>query len=487
MKSVSHDQQQVVRDTAQRLCSNHQAITLVTIGILAIVGAFFWLIATLRIIIALLILFYLLFVGLKFVLHICSRAYRPVSGQASLDAGLPTYTALVCLYHEANMIPSLVASIEALHYPKDRLQIILLLEDDDTGTQAAIQRAGLPSYFDVVVLPDSLPKGKPKALDVGLARATGEFLVIYDAEDQPDPDQLLKAVAAFRASDDQVACVQARLYFNNSTHGMVSALYWMEYIVHYEDVLPGLTKLGLIPPLGGTSNHFRTAALKHIALPANRLPNGIDMIGGWDPWNVTEDAELSAALALFGYQVTMIDSVTIETAPTHLKVAIRQKSRWTKGYFQTALVYTRRPYQTARLMGVRRWFTYILFVFGTPFSLWINPIFWALTVAYFVTRSAFIEALFPTPIFYTGIGLAILGNLLLFYQLLAAAPRHGIIGNVPWTLLIPFWWICLSWSAYIAFHEVLSQKTRSQWRKTPHEPSEPNREPVPRLGPVPTL
>lgn len=467
----------VERQTSQMLFGKGQAVVITAVLVAFVCGVALWTYNTLLILSATIIVFYWLFVDLKLSLGLASRSYViPAVDHISIDdPDLPTYTVFVPLYKEANMLPRLVESINNLRYPKEKLQVILLLEEADEETQAEAIGMELDPWFEILVAPtiyiegtDIVFKGKPKALNLGLAQARGTFCVIFDAEDRPEPDQLLKAVSAFRASEEDVACVQARLFFWNEESTWVTRFYWSEYVVHFEWVLPGLAKLGLIPPLGGTSNHFRTETLRKIAISPDKLPKGGEGIGGWDPYNVTEDAELAGAFALNGYRVKIIDSVTYEEATATLRVADKQRRRWLKGYLQTGLAYTRRPFRTARQMGFVRWFCYVLLMLGTPISLLLNPVMWALTVTYFVTRSPLIESLFPPILFYAALIVTVGGNLLLFYQLMAACLHREGYGTVKYLLLTPVWWIFTSWSAYMVLWELSRPSTRHAWNKTPH-------------------
>jgi cellulose synthase/poly-beta-1,6-N-acetylglucosamine synthase-like glycosyltransferase len=473
----THRSVTVPRHTSQALFGRGQSVALSLLLIGAAGCAVVWMHATSIAIMGVMLTFYTLFVGQKLVLDIVSRTYIPpaVNTVAVTDTDLPTYTLFVPLYHEANMLKTLVKSINSLHYPKNKLQVLLLLEEDDLETQAEAIGMELDEWFEIIITPtvyiegtNKRLKGKPNALNYGLFRATGAFSVIYDAEDRPDPDQLLKAVGAFRTSSDDVACVQARLFFWNEDTSWVTRFYWVEYVIHFEWVLPGLAKMGFIPPLGGTSNHFRTDVLRNIAIHPTKLPKKSEGIGGWDPYNVTEDAELAGAFALNGYRVKIIDSVTYEEATAKLRIADPQRRRWLKGYLQTGLAYTRHPVRTARQMGVIRWFSYILLMLGTPISLLLNPVMWALTITYFVTRSPLIESLFPPVLFYIGIVLTVAGNLLLFYQMVGACLHREGFGTVKYLLLTPLWWAFTSWSAYRVLWELSRKSTRHMWNKTPH-------------------
>jgi cellulose synthase/poly-beta-1,6-N-acetylglucosamine synthase-like glycosyltransferase len=409
-------------------------------------------------------------VGFKLFVGAASIGYKPpvYSMPLATDDDLPIYSIFVPLYHEANMLPSLADAINGLDYPKERLQVLLLLEEDDTDTRSAAHILGLPAHFEIHVVPNALPKGKPKALNYGLAHARGEYCVIYDAEDRPDADQLLKAVGTFRSVPGKVACLQARLYFWNETSSWITRFYWSEYIIHFQWILGGLSRLGLVPPLGGTSNHFRTQVLHEVAIEPEYLPEDVPGIGGWDPWNVTEDAELAGALALGGYRVMMIDSVTGEEATATLRAADHQRRRWLKGYAQTGLMYTRHPFQTARQMGFRKWFCYNLLMLGTPITLLLNPVFWAATIIYFTTRASIIARLFPLPLFYTGLALMVAGNLILFYQIVVACLRREGYSSVKYALLTPVWWLFMSWSCYAMAIELMRPSKRHVWHKTTH-------------------
>lgn len=453
------------------------------------------------------IAFYLLFIGLKIrVLWASSRTRKPLYRIPDVnDPDLPRYTVLVPVYREGKVVAPLVEALSSMHYPANKLEIILLLEPDDDETLTAVDRVSLPRNFRVLLVPDAGPRTKPKACNVGYQYSNGEMLVIFDAEDRPDPDQLLRAVGAFRAissQDPSVGCLQAQLAFWNPRESWISSFYWAEYVVHFQTVLPGLSHLGLIPPLGGTSNHFRMEALDAVAR-ANGVwqfrDSGGDQAtwGPWDPYNVTEDADLAMRLALAGYSVGMLDSRTYEEAPDTARKARNQRGRWLQGYMQTGLVHTRHPLRSMRRVGPLRYLTFIMFILGTPVSLIINPIVWGVTILYIATclggdsaGAMFIDKLFPAPVYYSGMLVAVVGNLVLFFQNLIAPLRrqqetqanaqpsglHSLAnylgvqeyGLTVRLLLTPFWWAFTSVSAYRALRKLLIPSQRSHWDKTPH-------------------
>jgi len=458
------------REAASRVLSRGQVAVLAVLVAALAVGVAVDFHAVLVGLVAASMITWTLFVGFRAALWLASRRHRPAAtGAADItDGSLPGYTLLVPLYREGKMLPGLIDAIGRLLYPADRLQVLLLIEEDDEETLGALERLELPRELDIraIEIPGGGPRTKPNALNFGLFHVSGEHCVVYDAEDRPEPDQLLKAVAAFRSSSPEVVCLQARLAFWNAASSWITRFYWADYVVQFEWTLAGLVAMNLVPPLGGTSNHFRTEALREVALDSASLPFRAEYIGGWDPYNVTEDAELSGALTRRGYRVGLLDSTTWEESAAHLGVADRQRRRWLKGFAQTAFVYMRRPWQTSRQMGVARFFFYILLMLGTPLTLLLSPFFWAATIVYFATRATAIVELFPLPLFYLGVTLMVAGNLVLFYQLVAACLKREGYGGVKYMILAPAWWIFMTWSAYAMVADLVVRP--HHWHKTEH-------------------
>jgi cellulose synthase/poly-beta-1,6-N-acetylglucosamine synthase-like glycosyltransferase len=422
--------------------------------------------------------FYLAFALFKLLITLAGQGHRPVLTIPLPSAKrLPDYGILLPVHKEANMLRRLVARISQLQYPRDRLHVYLLIEHDDHETLAAAAAMGLRFHGDgrpaygplghvvVVVIPPGGPKTKPNAMNFAFPLVVADgcrYVTIYDAEDRPDPDQLLKAVVAFRMVRRDVVCLQAELVFWNDDTNWVSALYWIGYKIHFRHFLPGLARLGLPVPLGGTSNHFKVAALLDVALPGGLA---------WDPHNLTEDADLGARLASAGYRVDLLPSVTLEEAPVSARVVDKQQRRWKGGYIQTVLVHTRRPLRSALRMGVHRWLSFILLTLGTPLTFLLNPIFLAVTVAYFATGSTFIQDLFPTPIYYIATALVIIGNFGVVYELVQtcleeAHQTRGRFGLLKYMFLAQLMWLWMSVSTYIALFELIIGKRG--WHKTPH-------------------
>ena len=302
-----------------------------------------------------------------------------------------------------------------------------------------------------MVVPDSEPKTKPKACNFGLLQAEGEYVVIYDAEDRPEPDQLKKAVVMFERSDDSIVCIQAKLNFFNQGTNLLTRWFSLEYATLYDLILPGLDAKNDPIPLGGTSNHIKLAELVEV--------------GGWDPYNVTEDADLGIRLHKEGYRTIMMDSTTLEEANSELPNWVRQRSRWIKGYIQTWLVYMRHPFRLMSDVGFKGFLSFQLMV-GGAFIFLLNPFFWALTTIFFLTKAGVIQDLFPGWVYFLAAAQLFLGNFVFMYLGMAAGARRGYYGLAPYALMLPIYWGLMSLAAWKGFLQLFTNPF--YWEKTEH-------------------
>lgn len=430
------------------------------LGLLVVSAVLLWLdyVTYLLVLNALAILFYVGHSLYKFYL-VWVALGRPVEIEISADEllaldddSLPRYTLLIPLYRETALLDQLTSALCALDYPSEKLQVIILLEEDDTPTVEHCRELSLPANFELFVVPDGPPKTKPKACNYGLWQATGELLVIYDAEDIPEPDQLKKAVAAFRRADERVICLQAKLNYYNQRQNLLTKWFTMEYSMWFDLILPGLTVSHAPIPLGGTSNHFKTDKLREL--------------GGWDPFNVTEDCDLGIRLHKHGYLTAVIDSTTWEEANSHLAGWIRQRSRWIKGYVQTYIVHSRHPLRLYRELGPGGFMSFQLTVGGTAVCLLLNPIYWAATITWFSARPLLLASLFPMPVWILGSLCLLLGNFVFVYMGVAACLRRGYYDLAKIALLAPVYWVLMSVGAWKAALQLVVRP--HYWEKTRH-------------------
>ncbi len=371
------------------------------------------------------------------------------------DNNWPSYTIFCPLYKEWSVLPQFITAIERLEYPKNKLQVLLLLEEDDRETIEQVKKYTLPSYLQVIIVPHSLPKTKPKALNYGLLFAKGRYCVVYDAEDIPDRLQLKKAVLAFQKSQNNTICIQAKLNFYNPHQNVLTKIFTLEYSLWFDLVLTGIQSLKGPIPLGGTSNHFRTENLKTME--------------GWDAFNVTEDCDLGIRIAKKGYRTAIIDSITLEEANSEFVNWFRQRTRWIKGYIQTYLVHLRDHKRFVQEWGIIHAASFHLIVGGKILCMFVNPLLWGTTIVYFAFRGSvgnFIETFFPSPILYMGAFSLVFGNFLYLYYYMIGCVKRRHYSLVKFAFLVPFYWLAMSAAATISVYETIINP--HYWAKTVH-------------------
>lgn len=372
----------------------------------------------------------------------------PEHGLAENEHALPHYTVLVPLYNETQMVPRLMASLERLRYPRHKLEIILITEEVDPFTTRAVAME-LRRPFRHVIVPKGTPQTKPRALNHALTSCRGDYVTIYDAEDRPHPNQLLAAIAAFRARPDWAA-VQAPLDYYNDRDNWLTRQFAIEYAALFHVWIPFLTRLGLPFPLGGTSNHMRRAPL--------------DAIGGWDAHNVTEDADLSFRLAANGHKIGYIHPPTQEEAVSSLRAWRYQRARWMKGYIQTWDVHMAQPFAPGGVRGFARFFTLQLTLGLTLLSaLFFTPVITLLLIAGCVLWWIGMP-INVGPIYGLTFAISISVGCLIGA---IGAIRSGKPHLVLWAITMPAYWTLLFLPTLMAFKELCGAQ-RFHWHKTRH-------------------
>lgn len=365
------------------------------------------------------------------------------------ESDMPSYTLLIPLYKEKELtLKGLIKAIDVLDYPKSKLDVKLIVEEDDEETKAIIKQLSPPAYMVIVEVPYSLPRTKPKACNYALRYARGDYVAIYDAEDHPDPQQLIKALQAFQEHGSKVFCVQSRLNYFNREENLLTRLFSIEYSSWFNFLLPGLVFFRIPLPLGGTSNHFRRSDLQ--------------VLGAWDPYNVTEDADLGIRIAARGRESRLLNSTTLEEAPVRLRNWFAQRTRWIKGYMQTVLVHMRQPLNLYQSISARGFFGFLFFVAAPVLSMLTLP--WAVLMSLIVFTS---DTIVMPHWFWQ----------LAFYNLLVGVLLHVVISwlvlkeegwlHMGWIILIfPFYWLLHTVASYRALYELF--KRPHYWDKTSH-------------------
>jgi cellulose synthase/poly-beta-1,6-N-acetylglucosamine synthase-like glycosyltransferase len=394
-----------------------------------------------------------LVVSILFWAWIGLRAYGVASGHkepptksATGDLQLPTYTVIVALYREIAAVEGLLRSLRELDYPREKLDVKFVVEPGDSETRRALELHSRGQNIDIIVAPDAGPRTKPKALNAALPFARGSFTVIFDAEDRPEPDQLRRALHAFRTEGHDVACVQAALTIDNATDGWLAGTFTAEYCAQFDMFLPALGRLGVPLPLGGTSNHFRTGVLR--------------AVNSWDPYNVTEDADLGIRLARHGYRAVAIGATTYEEAPARLGGWIKQRTRWFKGWMQTWLVHMRHPVRLYRELGFLGFLAVQLTVGGSVFASLVHPLMLASLLKTMLAQNSSSAGV----ILFSGtamLGYGVSGALGVAGLARRRLTRHA------WVLLaLPLHWLLLSIAAWRALFQLVRRPY--YWEKTEH-------------------
>lgn len=372
---------------------------------------------------------------------------------------LPSYTILIALYDEAPMAQQLIAAMSRLKWPKSKLDIKLICEAVDEDTINALIAANPGPQFEIVKVPDLQPRTKPKALQYAMHGARGDFIAVYDAEDIPSPNQLLEAYETFSKSDRNLACLQAPLVASNASSGWLPALFSIEYSGLFRGLVPLLAHFGLPIPLGGTSNHFRKSAI----LAA----------GGWDPCNVTEDADLGIRLYRLGYRTGVLKRPTLERAPESVPVWIKQRTRWLKGWIQTWFVFMRKPLDLLLSCGLLGFSTMQILVVGMLTASLAHPFIYLFIIlsAYSLHSGNFTE--------FSNFNKSLLGldvfNLIAGYSIFLAVGWRAFISiekkgiKLIWLLMTPIYWILMSIAGWRAITQIPNQLQK--WEKTPHLPN----------------
>ncbi len=363
------------------------------------------------------------------------------------DIYLPTYTILIPLFREQNMLEQIKTWIMQLDYPPDKCDIIILLEEIDYETQAAYRALTWPHYVRLLIVPDGHPRTKPRACNYGLHYAKGDYIVIYDAEDFPHPQQLRQAATYMAQAPPEMICVQAPLQIRHPKSGWLQKIFMLEYLVLFTMLFPLMTHFRQAMPLSGTSNHFRTGILRTLY--------------GWDKFNLTEDADLGVRLSRFGYYTHMISYPTIENAPHKFSIWFFQRTRWITGHIQTLCVHLRRPHILWRDLGAIKTITFIGLTLARIIS---GPAHLSLCIMFLLAPYESYHVLSASIIGWVSIA----AYSLYLSTLIICAIQQNKAALLPIIITMPAYWVLLAIPAIYALGHAL--RGSYHWYKSPHRP-----------------
>lgn len=362
----------------------------------------------------------------------------------------PVISVMVPMFREENIADRLVGRLARLNYPRELTDVLLVVEETDTVTRNALEGVKLPFWIRVVTVPDGPIRTKPRALNYALNFCRGEIIGVWDAEDRPEPDQLHKVARHLHFAPPEVACVQGALDFYNPRTNWLARCFTLEYSAWFRGVLPGIARMGLVVPLGGTTFFIRRAALAQA--------------GGWDGWNVTEDADLGVRLARLGYRTEIVDTTTHEEANCRPVHWVKQRSRWLKGFAMTWGVHMRQPLTLVREIGLWPAICFHLQMFATVQQFLLAPVlwsFWLLTLGLGHPLGPMMDG---------WLGTAVIATFLLSEALNVVvavwAVRRTHRGLMPWAPTLYFYFPLACLAAWKAAYEIVVKPF--YWDKTTH-------------------
>jgi glycosyltransferase XagB len=364
---------------------------------------------------------------------------------------LPTVSIMVALFKEREIAGRLVQRLAEIDYPRELLDICLVVEEDDITTQDTLAHAELPHWMRQITVPRGAVRTKPRALNFALDFCRGSIIGVYDAEDAPEPGQIHKVVRRFAERGPSVACLQGVLDFYNPRANWLARAFTVEYATWFRIVLPGLERMGFAVPLGGTTLFFRRSALEEL--------------GGWDAHNVTEDADLGIRLARHGYRTELIDTVTREEANCRPWPWIKQRSRWIKGYAMTWAVHMRSPRRLLAEVGPRKFLGVQLLFLGSLSQFLLAPVLWSFWALPLGLPHPLVEVM-PAPMFWVLAGVFAFSELLTIAVGLIAVsgPDHRFL--MKWVPTLHVYWPLASLAALKAMIELVTRPF--YWDKTQH-------------------
>jgi len=389
--------------------------------------------------------------GLKVAAFVANVTRPEPAPLMQADTPLPRVSILVPLFRETEIAHALVARLSRLTYPKCLLDVILVLEEEDSLTRETLATIDLPPWIRPVIVPDGQPRTKPRAMNYALDFCEGEIIGIFDAEDAPDPDQIMQVARRFRSAPRDLACLQGVLDYYNPRQNWLARCFTIEYATWFRTILPGMARLGLALPLGGTTLYMRRDVLEDL--------------GGWDAHNVTEDADLGFRLARHGWRTEMIGTVTEEEANCRPWAWVKQRSRWLKGYMTTYLVHMRSPRDLHAQLGPRQFWGFQAHFVSAVSQVLLAPLLWSFWLVMLGLPHP-LDTVVPWS------WLVALGSLFLMVEVMnitihaqtVATPRHRHL--LPWVPTMHFYAPLAAVAAYKAVYELVFKPFF--WDKTAH-------------------
>ena len=354
-------------------------------------------------------------------------------------------TILLPLKNEGEVIRQTLQAIDNQDYPKELCELIIIVENTDLYTQSVLSAIALPKTARILLIPSLNPFTKGRALLHGLQAAKNTIITVFDAESQPEPNQFSKALSILYPDPDKY-CIQSKVRISNKDQNWITRNFATEYFEWFDQFLQEQSNNEKVFGLGGNSFYISKA---------NLLKSG-----SWDPFNVTEDAELSVRLIQHGVELKLIDSYTFESCPSTIDNWLLQRVRWNKGLLITQLVHLIPSFGTNGF-NLSQWIAFwTRMLAGTAlpfFNLYILSYF---IYTWFSPRVSLYADLAMWTLMFVSIGFMVLLNFISFKRLkISRDPIPLIVGGIGYIMLHIL-------AGFMAYYEYFV--TPLKWNNTRH-------------------
>jgi cellulose synthase/poly-beta-1,6-N-acetylglucosamine synthase-like glycosyltransferase len=354
---------------------------------------------------------------------------------------LPAISVIVPVKNEENVVGRLITALMNADYPYDKKEIVIV-EDGSVDRTAEICKKFAEEHPDrVKLLSRSVSDGKPSALMAALKHVTGEIVGVFDADNVPEPDVLLRVANYF--TDSSVVALQGRVLAINAEENMLTKFVAQEETVRYDGFMGGKEALGLFVPLNGSCYFVRKTV--------------IEDVGGWDTTVLSEDMELAARLVHNGHKINYASDVrSWQEYPSSLTGFFKQRVRWFRGTMEVGVKYGK------LLNNLNRMSLDAEITLVGPF------VFTSFIVGYLISA---LSLILPVKLDFLSLSLANITSVLTLV-LLAAAGVAMIYGKKPrkirnllWVPFVFLYWIIQNFIASYALLQIVLRRPK-RWLRT---------------------
>lgn len=363
---------------------------------------------------------------------------------------MKSITILIPMHNEEQVLSYVLDSLLECDYDRDRLEIIPINDNSTDRTKELLDEYHKKYEFIRPLHRDCPDRGKPVGLNDAMEIATGEIIIVFDADYRPAKDMLKQLAIAFE--DPEVGAVMGRVIPYNANKNILTRLINLERSGGYQVDQQARYNLRTIPQYGGTVGGFR----KDILLST----------GGFNPLVLAEDTELTYRLYTSGWKVIYANSAECyEEAPETWSVRSKQIRRWARGHNQVLFRYFFKTLLTPhmnfreKLDGIL-----LLFVYAVPFFMLLGQI--ASLILFFLGEMNLFSGWWV--LLFLG-AYCSFGNFAPFFEIGTALFLDGILGEIFMLPLLLFNFYFYMWNISLGFLDAIADivtKRKVKWAKT---------------------